>query len=86
MEGKMAAINNLIHEEETAQNVALAEQLARRKAKKDKLKTVINNLAAQKDASIDSLGSTLAEVKQQEKADIAKIDKEIEDARKKESK
>lgn len=46
MEGKMAMINSMIEGEEQQQNSALADALARRRAKKEKLKNVINNLAA----------------------------------------
>ena len=46
MEGKMAMINDLINGEEQAQNAALADALARRRAKKEKLRGVVNNLAA----------------------------------------
>jgi len=53
MEGKMAMINNMIEGEEQQQNSALADALARRRAKKEKLKNVINNLAAQKDSAIE---------------------------------
>jgi len=81
MEGKMAMINKSIEEEEQAQNSALADALARRRAKKEKLKNVINNLAAQKDSGIAKTGSKLEEVQKQEKADMAKIEKEIESER-----
>ena len=78
MEGKMAMINNMIEGEEQAQNSALADALARRRAKKDKLKNVINNLAAEKDSGISKTGDLLQEVKNQEQADIQKIEKEID--------
>lgn len=41
----MAMVNELIHDEKDAQDAALTEALARRKAKKEKLKGVIRNLA-----------------------------------------
>ena len=50
------------------------------------MKGVINNLAAQKDAGVEHVGDKLAEVKKQELADVAKLDKEIEAEKKKEQK
>lgn len=82
MEGKMAMINDLIGNEEAAQNSALADALARRRAKKEKLKNVINGLAAQKDAGIEGSADQLSEIKTQEQADIVKIEVEIDHERK----
>lgn len=56
--------------------------MARRRAKKEKLRGVVNNLAAQKDAGIDALGEKIAEIKAQEQADLSKIEKEVEQERK----
>jgi hypothetical protein len=78
MEGKMAMINEMVDQERSAQDAALQEALARRRAKKEKLKGVINNLAAQKDAGVEKVGEKLAEIKRQEQADVAKLDKELE--------
>ena len=42
----------------------------------------MNNLAAQKDAGVEHVGSKLAEVKRQEQADAAKLDKELDQVKK----
>lgn len=66
MEGKMAMINSMIEGEEQQQNSALADALARRRAKKEKLKNVINNLAAQKDSAIEKTEAKRDEILRQE--------------------
>lgn len=66
MEGKMAMINSMIEGEEQQQNSALADALARRRAKKEKLKNVINNLAAQKDSAIEKTEANRDEILRQE--------------------
>lgn len=78
----MAMINNMIEGEEQQQNSALADALARRRAKKEKLKNVINNLAAQKDAAIEKTDEKREEILKQEQADILKIEKELDLERK----
>lgn len=75
-------INNMIEGEEQQQNSALADALARRRAKKEKLKNVINNLAAQKDAAIEKTDEKREEILKQEQADILKIEKELDLERK----
>lgn len=81
LQAKLANINELMEEEQDAQNGTLQELLARRKAKKEKLQGVLNNLSEKKMIEDDRFNKKITEVNQTVANQREAVDLEIEDAR-----
>lgn len=64
LEAKMANINELMEQEQDAQNGTLQELLARRKAKKEKLQGVLNNLSEKKMVEDERFNKKISDVNQ----------------------
>lgn len=60
----MANINELMEEEQDAQNGTLQDLLARRKAKKEKLQGVLNSLSEKKMIEDERFNKKMSEVNQ----------------------
>lgn len=62
LQAKLANINELMEEEQDAQNGTLQELLARRKAKKENLQGVLSNLSEKKMIEDDRFNKKITEV------------------------
>jgi Glu-tRNA(Gln) amidotransferase subunit E-like FAD-binding protein len=77
MNAKITQVNDMIKNEEQAQNEALAELLAKRRAKKSQLREMVDGLAAKKGQVDDYFTKKMDEIADKEKQELAKIEPEI---------
>lgn len=83
MNAKISQVNDMIQNEEKSQNEALAEALAKRRAKKSQLREMVDGLAAKKGQVDDYFTKKMDEIAEKEKQELAKIEPEIALERKK---
>lgn len=81
LHAKLSHINDLAAEEQDHQNHNLNELLARRKAKREKLAKVLDNLGGKRIAEDDRYQNKLIEIKQKELDDKKLIDAEMDEIR-----
>ena len=86
LNAKMASINDAISAEEEAQNASLQELLAKRRAKKEKLKGKMEVLAEKKQAEDEHYNKKLLEIAKLAEMDKNKIESELKNFRIKEEK
>jgi len=82
LHAKIASIDDMIRKEEDQQNSTLQEALARRRAKKEKLRVLITNLADKKEAEDATTRVKLERVADEESKQLATIDTVIDRERK----
>ena len=83
LSSKIADVGDMIKLEEQAQNDALADLLAKRRAKKNLIRDKVEGLASMKQQVDDYYGKKVEEIAEKEKQELSKIDPEISGERKK---
>jgi hypothetical protein len=78
----MSHINDLAAEEQHNQNHNLNDMLAKRRAKKQKLQAVVNNLGDKKVQEEDRYQNNMLEIRQKELDDKKAVDTEMEEVEK----
>lgn len=86
LHAKLSHINDLAAEEQDHQNHNLQSLLEKRRAKRDKLKKIIDNLGEKKVSEDERYQTKLIEIKEIEINEKNKVDDEMDDLRKKSTK
>jgi len=81
LNSKMAHINDALENEQDSQNRALQEALARRRAKQDKLRNIMDGIADKKDTEDEHYQKKLLEIQKIEDGEKDKIEQEIKEER-----
>lgn len=82
LHAKIAAINEMIRVEEDTQNNHLNDALAKRKAKKEKLRNLLTQMAETKENEDMKLNDKLSEIQEREQAEIDNIKRQVAKERK----
>ena len=81
LNAKMAHINDALENEQDAQNRALQEALARRRAKQEKLRNIMDGIADKKDTEDEHYQKKLLEIQKIEDGEKDRIEQEIKEER-----